>query len=200
MTLVPNLEAYPKTVLLADGTKIVLRPPEPADRLRLLRLFSRLPEVERYYLRDDVTAPELIGSWTGRLDLEAVVPILALEGDDVIGDASLHRSRAKSRRHVGEIRVVVAPEYRYRGLGHRLIAELLEISADLDLEKVTFELAAQGEEPAIQVATSMGFQEVARYVRGVKDLWGNYQDLVVLEAAIPRSEAGSLGASKKGNV
>ena len=107
-----------------------------------------------------MTAPEVIQGWTGNIDLERVVPIVACVGKNIVGDATLHRSRASARRHVGEVRIVVDPAYREVGLGRRLIRELLDIAADMGLTLATFELVDRREKPAIMAAESVGFREV----------------------------------------
>ena len=43
MALLPNIEAYPKTVMLQDGTQAQIKPLEEGDKLRLLRFFERVP-------------------------------------------------------------------------------------------------------------------------------------------------------------
>lgn len=184
MSPLPNADAYPKTIMLRDGTRVELRPLEEEDKLRLLRFFERVPEADRHFLKENVTAPDVVHSWVTRIDFERVIPIVAVVDDQIVGDATLHRSRAQARRHMGEIRVVVEPEYREKGLGRRLIRELLDIAVELGLYKASFELVAQREKAAIMAAESVGFQEVARLEGWVRDIWGNYQDLVVMELAL----------------
>ncbi len=187
MSALPYVEAYPKTLMLRDGTQVIIRPLEKDDKIRLLHFFERVPQEERHYLKENVTAPEVIHSWTSNIDFDRIIPIVGLVGDDIIADATLHRSRAPARRHIGELRVVVDPTYREKGLGRRLIRELLEISHELRLHKATFQLVSMREEPAILAAESVGFREVATLKEHIKDFWGNYEDLVVLE--IPLKDA-----------
>jgi L-amino acid N-acyltransferase YncA len=175
------METYPKAIRLRDGTAADLRPLQEEDKGRLLRFFQRIPESERYYLKENVTSPEVILGWTSNVDFDRVVPIVAVAGDEIIADGTLHRSRTPARRHIGELRVVVDPEYRELGLGRRLIRELLDVAAELGLHQATFELVAQRETPAILAAESVGFQVAATLKGRIKDMWGNYQDLVLLE-------------------
>jgi L-amino acid N-acyltransferase YncA len=188
MATLPNIQAYPKSIMLHDGTPVVLRPLEPGDKVRLLQFFERVPEEERHYLKENVTAPAVVHGWTTQIDFDRVVPIVALVGDEIVADATLHRSRATARRHVGEMRVVVDPSHRGVGLGRRLIRELLDIAAELGLYKATFELVADREESAIRSATSVGFQQVAILRERIRDFWGNYQDLVLLELPLKDRE------------
>ena len=101
-----------------------------------------------------------------------------------MADATLHRSRTAARGHVGEIRVVVDPDYRQVGLGGRLIRELLDTAAELGLHRVTFELVAGREESAISVARSVGFKQIAVLPERIRDFWGNNQDLVLMDMSL----------------
>lgn len=188
MATMLNVQSYPKTVALRDGTRVQLRPLEPGDKIRLLKFFERIPEEERYHLKENVTAPEVISEWIRYIDLERVIPIVGVMDDQIVADATLHRSRASARRHMGELRVVVDPAHRERGLGGRLLRELIEIASDLGLHKLYMELVEHREKPAIQAALSLGFQEVACLAEWVRDAWGNYESLVVLELPLKERE------------
>lgn len=180
-TTLPEIESYPKTVMLRDETQVVLRPLTEGDQAGLLDLFQRLPEEERLYLKEDVASPRVIQSWITDIDFSRVIPIVALFDGTIIADATLHRSRAMARSHIGEIRIVVDPAFREVGLGRRLIRELLDISVTLSLHKVFFELVSKHEDAAISAAISVGFQQVGVLKEHIRDIWGDYQDLVQLE-------------------
>ncbi|MBI4339102.1 MAG: GNAT family N-acetyltransferase [Chloroflexi bacterium] len=183
----PNAGLYPKAVVLMEDTRIHLRPLAAGDKLRLLRFFGRVSETDRYYLKENVTAPEVIQNWTADIDFERAIPIVAVAREEIVGDATLHRSRASVRRHIGEVRVVVDPAYREVGLGRRLIREMVDIAVELRLHKVVFELVEKREDAAIRAAQSLGFRRVASLHQWVRDIWGNYEDLVIME--LPLKEA-----------
>ncbi len=98
-----------------------------------------------------------------------------------MADGTLHRSSALARCGVGELRIVVDPSFREVGLGRRLIRELLDVALDLGLNTATFELVAKHEDLAIAAARSVGFQVVTTLKDRIRDLWGDYQDLIVME-------------------
>lgn len=180
-TTIPDIGAYPKHILLRDHTQVVIRPLDSEDAPRLLKFFERVPEEERYYLKEQVTSPEVIQRWCNGIDFRRVVPIVALVGDEIVADATLHRSRAMARSHVGELRIVVDPAYREIGLGRRLIGELLDIAVEMGLMIAVFELVDRHEKLAIAAAKSAGFQVVALLKERIRDCWGDHQDLVIME-------------------
>ena len=72
--------------------------------------------------------------------------------------------------------MVVDPAFRGRGLGARLIRELVEVGRDIGLSKLFFELVGRRESDAIQAASAAGFQRAA-----ILDIYGSLQDLVIME-------------------
>ncbi len=175
------LRKFPRIATLNDGHQVTIRPLQPDDSAALHQFFLRVPEEDRFYLNNDVTAPEVIREFTGNISMDVAIPLVAVSGDKIVADSTLHRSRRASRRHVGELRIVVDSEYRGRGLGARLIDELIQLGVDLGLERLVFELVDRREMPAIQAAKAAGFEQVAVLEGRVRDMYGIMQDLVILE-------------------
>lgn len=176
-----RLSAYPTEKALLDGTGVTLRPMAPEDETGLLEFFLGVPEEERYYLKEDVTAPAVIKSWAEYLDYDRVLPLLALHDGRIVADATLHRRRAGARRHTAEIRLVVAPDFQGKGLGTELIRELLDIAADAGLDRVVMEVAEEGQKEALAVAQREGFVRVATLRGHIRDTRGRPQNLGLLE-------------------
>ena len=175
------LRKFPQIATLNDGHQVTIRPLQPDDDTALHQFFLRVPEEDRFYLNNDVTASEVIKEFTGNISLDVAIPLVAVSGDKIVADSTLHRSRRASRRHVGELRIVVDIEYRGRGLGARLIDELIQLGVELGLERLVFELVDRREMPAIQAAKAAGFEQVAVLEGRIRDMYGIMQDLVILE-------------------
>src|SRR5690242_2969791 len=124
------ISRYPRSAELRDGSRVTLRPMQRGDEPALQEFFHRVPEEERFFLKEDVTSPGVVQGWGEHLDYDRALPLLAFEGDRIIGDAVLIRRRGGSRCHTAEIRIVVDPEHQGRGLGVALISELLDIAND----------------------------------------------------------------------
>ncbi len=192
MTLEVNtpafLRKFPRDATLNDGYQVTIRPLRPEDGAELLQFFLRVPEEDRFYLNNDVTSSEVIQEFTGNINMDQTIPLVAVSGDKIVADSTLHRSRRAARRHVGDLRVVVDPEYRGRGLGARLIDELIQLGVDLGLERLAFELVDTREMPAIQAAKAAGFEEVAVLEGRVRDMYGIMQDLLILELPLEEED------------
>src|SRR5215471_5703112 len=97
------LSSYPKP--LEGG--LVLRPLQAADEARLAELFKRIPVDERQLFKENVTSPDVIQGWIRNLDYANILPLLLLDGNRVVADATLHRDRRGWSRHVAEIRIAM---------------------------------------------------------------------------------------------
>src|SRR3990172_6735340 len=130
------IAAYPKEVSLRDGSRLTVRPLEKGDEQALLEFFLGMPEEDRFFLKDDVTSPQVIQGWVDNLDYERALPLAAFEGQSIIAEGGLVRCRGNDERQIGDIRIAVAPKYRNRGLGTLLIRELCDIADDAGVEKI----------------------------------------------------------------
>jgi L-amino acid N-acyltransferase YncA len=178
---------YPKKVTLRDGTNITLRPMTKEDAESLLQFFLAVPESERWFLKEDVTSPRTIQRWADDLDYKRSLPILALTDDGrLVADAVLIRRRGGSRSHIGEFRVVVADDFRHRGLGVMLIREVCDIANDAGLEKVFAEMVVGAEDDAINASEWLGFYKVATLEGLAKDQQGRDCDVVLMTMPLGR--------------
>lgn len=184
MPTVYPLPGYPAVELTEDGQHVTIRPMVPQDKSALLAFFRSVPAEDRFYLKEDVTSKAVIDRWAEELDYGRVLPLLALKGDRIVADGTLHHRSARAQKHVGEVRVVVDPEFRNRGIGRWLLRKLAEIAKDQHLEKLVFEVVTGKEEPARVAARLVGFAPVAVLKDHVRDSDGTPHDLLIMEARV----------------
>lgn len=177
------VEGFPKEIALRDGSRVTLRAMVAEDRDKLLAFFRGLSPEDRQFLRDDVTSAAVIEKWARELNYDRVLPILAEAEGRVVGDATLHRDVHGWMRHVGEIRVVTAREYRRRGLATALAREIFTLAVKAGLDKMVAEMVAD-QVPAIKVFERLGFRQEARLADHVIDLKGKKHDLVIMSTDI----------------
>jgi len=174
-----HLDRYPREITLRNGARLVFRPMVREDVDRLWEFFQRIPPEDKMFFRQDVGRKEVVQRWADTLDYGVVLPILALEGDRVVGDATLHRQQAGWKQRVGVVRVQVAPDYRHLGLGTAMIRELRHLGGKAALRYLMAEIIEE-QGAAVRAFEKMGFERAAVYRSFVNDQKGRMHNLVVL--------------------
>jgi L-amino acid N-acyltransferase YncA len=172
-------DQFPKVTVLKDGTKVTLKAMTHNDRHALQEFFARIPEEDRKFLKHDVSKKEVVESWLRDINYARVFPLLAEVDGKIVADATLHRRTSGWLKHVGEVRIVVDPAFRRKGLGSHLLEEIILLAADAGLEKLVAEIVAE-EKAAIRAFHRYNFEQVAVIPGIVKDQTGTYRDLVVM--------------------
>jgi RimJ/RimL family protein N-acetyltransferase len=149
------------------------------DKDALYEFFKAVPEEEARYLRDDVKSRLLIESWAKNLDYGKTLPILALKGNLIIGDATINRRQFGWKWHLGTVRIFVHNEYRNLGLGEIMVGELVRIAYKLGIEKLVLEIPDTNS-AVINTFTKAGFHRAALIPNMVKDRQNMPVDLAVM--------------------
>lgn len=185
------LEAYPKEITVKDGFTAVLRPLESSDESGFHEFFLAVPEQERMFIKHRVTDPAVIGDWCRNIDLGRNLPLLALSGDRIIADATLHQQLGGWKRHIGRVSVLVHPQFRGRGLAKALVVEIIELARNFSLEKLEAEFIGE-QETAIRMFGLLGFTPLVRLPDYVKDMRAISHDYVLMgiELDTPEEYAG----------
>jgi ribosomal protein S18 acetylase RimI-like enzyme len=179
MSLELELQKFPKEIKLKDGFTVSLRPLHRGDEKQFHALFLAVPERERMFIKHRVTQPEVIRDWCESIDLGRNLPLLAMVGDKIIGDATLHQQLGGWKRHIGRVSVLVHPQFRGRGLAKTLVGEIVEIARNIGLEKVEAEFIG-GQETAIHMFAMLGFSNLLRLENYVKDMQAVAHDYVLM--------------------
>jgi L-amino acid N-acyltransferase YncA len=180
-TTIYPISGYPTVYLTTDGAQMTIRPMVPGDKEALLRFFQGIAAEDRFYLKDDVTDPRVVEGWAQTLNYHRALPLLAFLDGKIVGDGTLHPRRTGARKHVGEVRVVVDPASRNRGVGRGLLHKLIEIAGDQGLKKLMFEVVADTEPAARHTAQVLGFYPVATLPGQVRDSSGQLHDVIIME-------------------
>jgi RimJ/RimL family protein N-acetyltransferase len=118
---------YRQVVTLRDGARVLLRPLTKDDRQGLLGLFLPVSKDELRFMRHNVTDPDVVNEWIDDLDYDKVFPLIAIVGDRIVGEATLHFQQG-SARHRGEVRIFLAKDFRRRGLGTKLTQAIIDLA------------------------------------------------------------------------
>jgi ribosomal protein S18 acetylase RimI-like enzyme len=165
-----------------------VRPLEPRDRTAIARFVERIPEGDRTFFKENVAEPETVDRWM-RPDASRSV---ALDGSSVVGYVAVVPLQGWSS-HVGEVRVIVDPDHRGKGIGRALARHAVREALRLGLSKMVVEVIAD-QESTIALFRSHGFDPEALLVDHVRDRSGELRDPMILVHSVDESLA-SLSAT-----
>ncbi|MDQ3931482.1 MAG: GNAT family N-acetyltransferase [Actinomycetota bacterium] len=170
------------------------------DLVPLAGLFGRVPEGDLTFLKEDILDPDTVAAWPrdrrGRR-------FVALDEGEIAGYLAIVPGVGWCS-HVGEVRVVVDPLRRRRGIGRGLAQFALEEAQALGMGKLVIEVLA--DQPfTSELFERLGFELEARLRNHLRDAAGRFRDLVLLACVMderlrantreeaPAEEAASAG-------
>jgi RimJ/RimL family protein N-acetyltransferase len=154
---------------------------QPSDEQALKRFFARIPQRDRTFFKEDVEDPAVIARWT----TPGAARLIAADGDAVVGSVAVVRLHGWSS-HVGEVRVIVDPAHRGRGVGRRLAQAAILDALELGLRKLVVEVVAE-EDSTIAMFRALGFDPEALLGDHICDNDGQLRDLLILAQEVDDS-------------
>jgi ribosomal protein S18 acetylase RimI-like enzyme len=164
------------------------RPIAPGDEPALVRFFARIPDADRTFLKEDVEDPQVLAEWSR----PGAARIIALDGGEVVGSVAIVPLHGWSS-HVGEVRLVVDPEHRGRGIGRDLARHAVVEAVQLGLSKLVVDVISD-QLALIGMFRALGFEPEALLADHVRDRSGELRDLMVLSNDV-ESQFASMAAA-----
>lgn len=150
-----QIKNFREMTTLKDGAYILVRPMVPEDLDRLMEFYNAINDEDMRYFRHYVRDPAVIRDWCEHLDYSRVLPILALVKDRVVGSGSIHFGEGP-KRHIGEVRLFLAKDYRKRGLGMKMIRVLIDFARKQGLDILLAEIIAD-QSKVVKAFEKLGF-------------------------------------------
>jgi ribosomal protein S18 acetylase RimI-like enzyme len=161
---------------------------EPGDRAALERFLDEIPDADRTFLKEDVADPDVVAAWVLPGDARSI----AVDGGDVVGYVAVIALHGWSS-HVGEVRIVVDPDHRGRGVGQALARHAVLEALELGVAKLVVEVIAD-QEALIAMFVALGFEPEALLIDHVRDRSGELRDLLVLAHSVEQQWASMAAA------
>jgi len=168
-----------KKETLKDGTKVEIKNLTRDDLDKLMKFYRSLPELDRKYLRVDVTDRHVVEQRIKLIKTGNFTRIIALKGNEIIGDGALELPREEWRKHHGELRVIVSREHRRTGLGMIMMRELYFIAARKNVKKIVAKFM-RPQTAARKILRKLDFHEEILIPDYVRDRAGKTQDMVIM--------------------
>lgn len=168
-----------KTEILKDGTKVEVRDLVRGDLDKLMKFYRSLPELDRKYLRVNVTDRHVVEERLKLIKTGRLIRIIAQKGSKIIADGALELSMEEWRKHQGELRVIVSRDHRRKGLGMIMLRELYFIAAGKNVKKIVAKFM-RPQAAARKILRELDFHEEILIPDYVRDQSGKTQDLVIM--------------------
>ncbi|HDL03520.1 MAG: hypothetical protein DRP46_05855 [Candidatus Zixiibacteriota bacterium] len=168
-----------KILKLKNGLEVTVREMREDDVQLSLEFFRNLPAEDREYLRVDVTDPLLVEQRIHGALSGGIVRLVALIDDKIVADGALEREGYGWKKHMAEIRLIVARPYQRKGLGLLLARELFWIANQEQIEDIMIEFM-ETQVGAVSIFKRLGFHEDAVLHDYVQDIHGNKHDLIIM--------------------
>lgn len=179
---------YPVHARLRDGSEITIRPIGPHDTQREQRFVQALSPESRYFrfmstLRE--LSPETLHRFT-HPDFDREVALVALTGAEPdVRQIGVARCVAQDDRRSAEFAIVVADDWQTRGVGSRLMCELMRAARAAGFSSIWGDVLASNHR-MLALMSKLGFEiaavpEDALLRRVVKKLdvdWSGQEDFV----------------------
>jgi L-amino acid N-acyltransferase YncA len=180
------------TTLNCGGTWVSIRPYARADATGVAEFAASLPEHDLLFLSRDIKHARVIEAWTDAVnagEIDSLVATAMVEGTDtVVATTAIVRDLLGWSPHVAEVRLLVSPTMRGKGLGRAL----LDASIDLAREGGATKLVARmtpDQRGAITLFEEAGFRGEAMLRDHVKGRDGTLHDLAILSLDVDRGDA-----------
>lgn len=147
---------YRQVITLRDGARVLIRQLVSDDKSALLDLFLPVPADEARYMRHAIQDAAVVSSWAEHIDYDRVFPLVAVVGDRIVGNATLHFNQGPAR-HRAEIRIFLAKDFRRRGLGSKITQALVEVARRRGLYMLEVQVVSN-QVQTIKAMQAVGFQ------------------------------------------
>ncbi len=171
-------ERYPR-VIDCNGVAIELDLLTSLDSSEAKNFTDNLPEQDLLFLSRDIRHPRVVEAWSTQIENNEIVSVVARREGKIVGTTAVVQDKLSWSPHVGEMRILLAPDVREIGLGRVLIQESFLIGLALDLEKLQVRMLLN-QTRAITILEELGFKSEALFRDHVKDSDGQKHDLLIM--------------------
>ena len=167
---------------------IKVRAPLRSDGPALARFAAAMPPHDLLFLARDIREPKVLEAWLTAQEQGQIASLIAVADDEVVATIAALSDRFSWSPHVWDIRLLVAPGSRGKGLGRRLLDQIVTLAIAAGAGKLTARMTPD-QAGAITLFEEGGFRAEAMLLGQVKAADGSLHDLAVLSLDPAREAA-----------
>ncbi|MBS0482136.1 MAG: GNAT family N-acetyltransferase [Proteobacteria bacterium] len=146
-----------------------------------------MPVHDLLFLARDIREPKVLAAWLAAQENGDLVSLIALDGDEVVATVAALSDRLSWSAHVWDVRLLVAPAMRGKGLGRHLLDAVIAAAVAAGATRLTARMTPD-QAGAITLFEECGFRAEALLKDQLRDADGNLHDLALL-AMDPQRQA-----------
>jgi len=171
-------DRYPRT-FTRDGDSFEVGCMSSGDGAVVSAFVATLPAHDLLFLRRDIGHPKVIAAWMEAIDRGRIHSLVLREGARLVGCTAIVTEDMTWSQHVGELRVLLDPSLRGKGVGQVLVQECFVTALSLGLKKLCVQMTVD-QQGAVAAFESLGFRAEALLRNHVRDREGQLHDLAIL--------------------
>ena len=161
------------------GKDLSIRAPGGGDVAAMARFAAAMPVHDLLFLARDIREPKVLGAWIAAQASGEIASFIALDGNAVAATVAAHSDRLSWAAHVWDVRLLVAPEWRGKGLGRLLLERAIAAAVAGGATRLTARMTPD-QAGAITLFEETGFRAEALLRGQLRDADGAEHDLAVL--------------------
>ena len=174
----------PRTILLKDGRKCILRPTHPDDSEQMIEYLKLTAAETPFVLRypDEVTYTleserEILGQSLENKDTAMMVAVV----DGIVAGNCAVNGVGNKRKilHRCSLGIALKKDFWGLGIGTEMLTYAFELAKQIGYEQMELEVVC-GNERAVRVYEKCGFCETGRHFRALKYDDGTYRDELIM--------------------
>ena len=164
---------------MTDVTDIAVRAPGRSDAQALARFAAAMPPHDLLFLARDIREPKVLEAWLTAQEQGQIASLVAVTEGEVVATIAAISDRFSWSPHVWDVRLLVAPDWRGKGLGRKLLYQIVTDAIAAGAGKLTARMTPD-QAGAITLFEEAGFRAEAMLLGQVKAADGSLHDLAVL--------------------
>ena len=158
------------------------------DDLAVQTFVSKVPLHDLLFLDRDIRESKVLAAWRRGIDQGAVHSFVAVADGEIVATTAVIKDPLSWSAHVADVRLLVLPESRGKGVGRALLEASIEHAIVQGAAKLTARMTPD-QRGAITLFEESGFRGEALLRDQVRDTNGELHDIAVLSLDVAREQS-----------
>ena len=158
------------------------------DDLAVQTFVTKVPVHDLLFLDRDIREPKVLAAWRRAIEQGAVHSLVAIADGEIVATTAVIRDPLSWSAHVADVRLLVSPESRGKGVGRALLEATIDHAIAQGATKLTARMTPD-QRGAITLFEESGFRGEALLRDQVRDTNGRLHDIAVLSLDVARENA-----------